>query len=71
VDLLEGTQTVPYTGELRATLPVVTLGRFDIACAIMTMTMSQYRTAPRKEHLALLGHVFGYLRKYPDGAIRF
>jgi hypothetical protein len=48
---------------------VVTLGRFDIACAVMTML--QFRVAPRKGHLDLLGNVFGYLRKYPDGAIRF
>jgi hypothetical protein len=38
---------------------VVTLGRFDIACAVMTM--SRFRVAPRKGHLALLGNVFGYL----------
>jgi hypothetical protein len=48
---------------------VVTLGRFDIACALMTM--SCFRVAPRKGHLELLGNIFGYLRKYPDGAIRF
>jgi hypothetical protein len=48
---------------------VVTLGRFDIACAVMTML--QFRVAPRKGHLELLGNVFGYLQKYPDGAIRF
>jgi hypothetical protein len=48
---------------------VVTLGRFDIACAVMTM--SRFRVAPRKGHLDLLGNVFGYLQKYPDGAIRF
>jgi hypothetical protein len=48
---------------------VVTLGRFDIACAVMTM--SRFRSALREGHLALLGNIFGYLRKYPDGAIRF
>jgi hypothetical protein len=48
---------------------VVTLGRFDVACALMTM--SRFRVAPRKGHLELLGNIFGYLRKYPDGAIRF
>jgi hypothetical protein len=46
---------------------IVTLGRFDIACAVMTM--SRFRTAPRKGHLLLLGNVFGYLQNYPDGAI--
>jgi Reverse transcriptase (RNA-dependent DNA polymerase) len=48
---------------------VVTLGRFDIACAVMTM--SRFRVEPHEGHLALLGNIFGYLRKYPDGAIRF
>lgn len=47
----------------------VTLGRFDIACAVMTM--SRFRTIPREGHLHLLKHIFGYLRKNPDGAIRF
>ena len=48
---------------------IVTLGRFDIGCAVMTL--GRFRTAPREGHLALIHHVFGYLRKYPDGAIRF
>jgi hypothetical protein len=48
---------------------VVTLGRFDIACAVMTML--RFHIAPRQGHLEMLGHIFGYLRKYPNGAIRF
>jgi hypothetical protein len=44
-------------------------GRFDIVCAVMTM--SQLRTAPQTGHMALFGNIFGYLQKYPDGAIRF
>jgi hypothetical protein len=28
-------------------------------------------SAPREGHLTLLGNIFGYLCKYPDGAIRF
>jgi hypothetical protein len=48
---------------------VVTIGRFNIACAVMTM--SQFRVEPHQGHLKLLGHIFGYLRKYPDGAICF
>jgi hypothetical protein len=47
---------------------IITLGRFDIVCAVMTM--SRFRSAPRLGHLALLGNVFGYLWKYPDGAIQ-
>jgi Reverse transcriptase (RNA-dependent DNA polymerase) len=48
---------------------IVTLGRLDIACAVMNM--SRFRTAPREGHLLLLGNVFGYLQKHPDGALRF
>jgi hypothetical protein len=40
-----------------------------VACTLMTM--SRFRVAPRKGHLELLGNIFGYLRKYPDGAIQF
>ena len=47
----------------------VTLGRFDIAFCVMTM--SRFRGCPRAQHLVWLGHIFGYLRKYPDGAICF
>jgi hypothetical protein len=48
---------------------VVTLARFDIACALTTM--SRFHVAPHQGHFELLGNIFGYLRKYPDGAIGF
>lgn len=48
---------------------VVTLGHFDIACTVMTM--SWFHVAPRVGHLELLGHIFRYLQKYLDGALRF
>ena len=47
----------------------VSLGRYDIHCA--TMTMGKFRFAPRQGHLDRLQRVCGYLRKYPDAAIRF
>ena len=47
----------------------VTLGRFDIACAVMTL--SKHRVFPRQGHLQHILQVFGYLWKYPDGALRF
>ncbi|WP_371067958.1 hypothetical protein, partial [Salmonella enterica] len=47
----------------------VTLGRFDIACAVMTM--SRFRAAPNVNHLETLGRILGYLRHTKDGAIRF
>jgi hypothetical protein len=48
---------------------VVTLGRFDIVCA--PMTMLRFQVALHKGHLELLGHIFGYLQKYLYRAIRF
>ena len=47
----------------------VTLGRFDIACAVMTL--SRFRANPREGHLERAKRICGYLRKMSDGAIRF
>jgi Reverse transcriptase (RNA-dependent DNA polymerase) len=47
----------------------VSLGHFDIMAAVMTM--SRYRIAPRVGHLNRLKRVYGYLRKFKHGAIRF
>ena len=46
----------------------ITLGRFDIGTAVMTM--SSYRTAPREGHLERLKRICGYLYKMKDGFIR-
>jgi hypothetical protein len=46
----------------------VSLGRFDIQTA--TMTMSRYRVAPRIGHLHRLKRMYGYLRKFSSAAIR-
>jgi hypothetical protein len=46
----------------------VSLGRFDIQTA--TMTMSRFRVAPRKGHLDRLKHIYGYLKKFSSAAIR-
>ena len=46
----------------------VTLGRFDIATAVMTL--SRYRVAPGRGHLDRAKRIFGYLKKYKYGAIR-
>ena len=47
---------------------VVTLGRFDVATAVMTM--SRFRMEPRTGHLKRLHQIYGYLRRFRDGAIR-
>jgi hypothetical protein len=46
----------------------VSLGRFDIQTA--TMTMSQFIAAPRLRHLNRLKRMCGYLRKFGSAAIR-
>ena len=47
----------------------ITLGRFDIAVAVMTL--SRFRTCPRVGHMKRVHRVCGYLRKHPDAGIRF
>ena len=46
----------------------VSLGRFDIQTA--TMTMSRYRVAPQIGHLQRLKRMYGYLRNFSSAAIR-
>jgi hypothetical protein len=47
----------------------VTLGRFDILDA--ATSISSFRAAPRHGHLEQLQRMYGYLKRQPDGAIRF
>jgi hypothetical protein len=47
----------------------ISLCRFDIAAAVMTM--GRFRAAPRKGHLERVKRICGYLRQWPQGAIRF
>jgi hypothetical protein len=46
----------------------ISLGRFDIQTA--TMTMSRFRAAPHKDHLERLKRIYGYLKKVSSAAIR-
>ena len=47
---------------------LITLGRFDISTAVMTM--SRFRVAPRKGHLARVKRIYGYIRKFKHASIR-
>jgi hypothetical protein len=47
---------------------IVTIGRFDIATAVMTL--SGFRIAPRKGHLERIKRIYGYLSKMRFAAIR-
>ena len=48
---------------------VITLGRIDIATAIMSM--SSFRSAPRKGHLDRVKRICGYLYKMKEACLRF
>ena len=48
---------------------MVSLGRYDINHAVMSM--SRFRAMPRKGHLEALVHLAGYIRRFPNAAIRF
>ena len=50
---------------------LVTLGRFDVMSA--TVTMARFRAAPREGHLRRLRRIYGYLRnrRFKDGGIRY
>jgi hypothetical protein len=48
---------------------VVALGRFDVHCAVQTM--SRFRPQPRIGHLDRLRRIYRYLKTYPDTSIKF
>jgi len=57
-----------YQSMIGALQWVISLGRFDIATAVMTM--GRFRVEPREGHLERLKQIYGYLRKNNDGLIR-
>ena len=57
-----------YQSMIGALQWMVTIGRFDILTAVMTMSSS--RAAPRKGHLERLKRIYGYLSKMRHAAIR-
>jgi hypothetical protein len=67
--LLDADGVKQYQSMIGALQWLVSLGRFDIFCAVMTM--SRFRVEPRQGHLSALKHTYGYLRNFKDGAIRF
>ena len=67
-DLLDEDGINQYQSILGVLQWTITLGRFDIATAVMTM--SGFRVAPRKGHLERLQRICGYLCKMKHGYIR-
>ena len=58
-----------YQSMIGALQWTVTLGHFDIHAAVMTM--SRFRISPRIGHLDRLKRIYGYLRRFDNGDIRF
>jgi hypothetical protein len=68
-DLLTGDDISKYQSMIGASQWAISLGRFDIQTAVMTM--SQFRISPRIGHLKRLQHIYGYLKCFKNGAILF
>ena len=68
-DLLDSDGIQQYQSLIGALQWIISLGWFDIACSIMTL--SSFRVAPRKGHLERLKRICGYLLKMKDFKIRF
>ena len=67
-DLLDPNETSIYQSLIGALQWLITLGRFDVATAVMTL--SRFRAMPRKGHLDRVKRIYGYLRKMNSGCIR-
>ena len=65
---LTGEDIVKYQSMIGSLQWAVSLGRFDINTAVMTM--SSFRAFPRKGHLKRLQRIYGYLAKFNDSSIR-
>ncbi len=68
-DLLDEDGVQKYQSLIGSLQWTISLGRFDVACAVMTM--SSFRAAPRVGHLARLKRICGYLLKMKDFKLRF
>ena len=68
-ELLDDTGIQQYQSLIGALQWIISLGRYDIQCAVMSM--SSFRVAPRKGHLERLKRICGYISKFQDFKIRF
>ena len=67
-ELLSPEDVTKFQSMIGASQWLVSLGRFDIACAVMTM--SRFRIAPRKGHMERMKRIYGYISKMDHGCIR-
>ena len=67
-ELLGPQDIAKYQSMIGALQWAISLGRFDVATAVMTM--SGFRVAPRHGHLERVKRICGYIYKFRAGAIR-
>ena len=67
-ELLDEEWTQKYQSLIGALQWVVSIGRFDVQTAVMSM--SSFRAAPRRGHLERVKRIFGYLAKMKHAVIR-
>jgi len=68
-DYLDTTGIQQYQSLIGSLQWAVSLGRLDITTAVMTM--SSFRTSPRKGHLDRARRIVAYLYRFPQAKIRF
>ena len=68
-ELLDKEGIAQYQSIIGSLQWAITLGRFDIATAVMTM--SSFRAAPHRGHLERAKRICGYLAKMKHGTIKF
>ena len=66
-DLCDAARTSMYKSLIGSANWIVTLGRFDIAYAVSTL--SRYCMAPREGHFQAMERVMGYLAQYDGGKL--
>jgi hypothetical protein len=62
-------QITQYQSMIGALQWLISLGKFDIFTAVMTM--SRFRIDPREGHLNRLKRIYGYVRNTKDSGIRY
>ena len=67
-EFLEPDDIQKYLSMVGALQWVISIGRFDIHTAIMTL--GSFRVAPRHGHMARVKRIYGYLAKFPNATIR-
>ena len=69
LELLDAEGITQYQSLIGSLQWAISLGRFDIATAVMSM--SSFRAAPRRGHLDRVRRICGYLAKMKHGTLKF